>query len=187
MKQVAMYIKKSVEPLEEAWKNLRRFFIVFLLITMAAVGLQTFTSCDLLGVKEGDTILGTWKSPEGGDGYKIYYNSSQDQYRIEYFNNFGTDFKGIIQKTYTTNFKEKNGYIVLLITDKGNSPYLEIELDKYYVVRWEDFIGDSIRMGNAYKQGGVNIGLSTPQDAKNEYTVENGYFAYMGNAEYQRQ
>jgi len=42
-------------------------------------------------------------------------------------------------------------------------------------------------MGDAWKSNGILTGTDTAQQAKEEYTVEKGYFTGMANAVYQRQ
>ncbi len=166
------------------WKRIAGLFLAaFLLLA----GVQSFTACDLLGAKSDDSIVGEWKSP-ANDGYRIKYDATIDVYRIEYFDTYGFDFKGIVVSEYTTRFTAKEGFIVFKVTEKGSSPLLELEVGKYSVVRWEDFTGDTIMMGIAWKNGGMNEGMDTPQQAALEYTVENGYFAGLAySTGYQRQ
>jgi len=159
------------------------FLLVFLLVLLVGL-LQSFTACDLLGTKSGDTILGEWKS-QYGEGYIIKYDSALDSYVIERIDPWGYDYKGTIQLPYTTSFSKKEGYIIFQVNEKGSQSSLEV--NKYFAVRWEDFLGDTVRMGDAWRSDGILTGTNTPQQAKDEYTVKNGYFTGMAHSIYQRQ
>ena len=157
---------------------------MFLIVLLFVGLLQSFTACDLLGTKSDDSILGEWKS-QSNEGYIIKFDSALDSYVIERLDPWGYGYKGIIQLSYTTSFSKKEGYIIFQVKEKGSESSLEV--NKYFAVRWEDFLGDTVRMGDAWKSDGILTGTDTPQQAKNEYTVENGYYTGIANAVYQRQ
>lgn len=164
-----------------------------LLIGILLVGLlQSFTACDLLGIKSDDSLYGTWKAvgTQWVDGYKITFNSETGKAYIEYLGDYSgssTDmnFKGEIQDN-SSKLTKNEGYIIFKVIQKGNSPYLELEVGNYSAVHWKDFTGDTVKMATAYKVGGnKNNGMPTAAEAAQEYTVANGYYTYYGD--YQRQ
>jgi len=166
--------------------------LMFLIVVLFVGLLQSFNGCDLLGVKSDDSLYGTWKAvgTPWADGYKITYSSETGKAYIEYLGDYSglsTDFnfKGEIQ--YNSSKLTKNeGYIIFKVIQKGNSPYLELEVGKYSAVHWKDFTGDTVKMSTAYKPGGdKNNGVPTAEEAATEYTVPNGYYDQYGN--YQRQ
>ncbi|MFQ3621558.1 MAG: hypothetical protein SNJ78_11520 [Spirochaetales bacterium] len=164
-------------------------FLLVVLLVAATAGLSTLSSCDLMGSKSGESLYGTWKAvgTEWIDGYTIWYDGSKEKAYIKYLSmypeisDFG--FIGEIQPN-STGFKETTGYIYFKVLERGMFSFLEI--GKYSAVHWENFTGDTIKMGTAYiNEGNNNAGLPTVQEAIQEYTIENGYFVLHG--EYQRQ
>jgi hypothetical protein len=88
----------------------------------------------------------------------------------------GISYNGyIVDVTDTT---KETGYIYLLLrTLNDQSPSTAGE---FYAVHWKNFTGSTISMSGAYKADGKGS-MPTLEQAKAEFTVENGYYATYTN------
>lgn len=180
LKEVAKIIRKG--SAQNIMYRTFRLLVLVPMILLFVVGLQSFTSCDLLGDKKEDSLVGYWKSGYG-DGFEIKWDASSGGYLFKQYDdaNKTVSFAGVIVNN--PDLAASTGYILLRITD-GGTWYKTV--DTYYGVHWKDFTGDTVKEASAYKVGGANNdGMPTAEQAIQEYTVENGYFIYYG--EYQRQ
>ena len=127
-----------------------------------------FSSCNF-NKPEPSSLVGTWLSPDGGDGYVITENS------ITYDDGaWGFGWTGkIIETTGAT-----NGYIYVQYetVEEGNpSNYV----GKFIAVHYENLSEVAVQLANPYKEDGISF-AETLEQAKTEFTVENGYFKYHG-------
>lgn len=112
-----------------------------------------FVSCKEPHAQE-DNLVGTWTSAYG-DGYvitdtKITYNDG----------GYGFDWKADIADI-------SDDYIYVKKYSSG----------KYYCVAYKNLTETACSFSNAYKDGGKSD-CETLDEAKSEFTIENGYFAY---------
>jgi len=151
-----------------------------LLLATAAAGIATLTSCDLLGGKTDDSLVGYWKS-SFGDGFEIYGSYPNTKFKQYDDASKTVSFAGDIVNS--PSLTASSGYLIIKITDGGT--WMKTVGD-YFAVHWKEFTGDTVKQATAYKVGGTNNnGMPTADAAAAEYTVENGYYTRYGD--YQRQ
>jgi hypothetical protein len=168
--------------IKEILLRVGRALWILLVAFLFIAGLQSFTSCDLMGTKSEDSLVGYWKSGFG-DGFEIKWDASSGGYIFKQYDDVSKtiSFAGVIVNN--PDLKASTGYIVLQVTDGGTWGKT---VGYYYVVHWKEFAGDTVKQAAAYKVGGTqNDGMPTALEASQEYTVDKGYFGYYGA--YQRQ
>ncbi len=106
------------------------------------------------------SIYGEWQSPYG-DGYSI------SETTVVYDDGgYGLGYTGAIEEI-------TNDYIYYSLETKT----------RFYAICYKNLTEISCEFSNAYKAGGKTY-CNSLEDAKNEFTVENGYYGYF--AEYVR-
>lgn len=123
-----------------------------LLLVSVFVCALFFTGCNPNPPSEEATLVGTWES-QYGDGYVI------SETTITYDDGgYGFGWTGTIEE----------------IADS----YIYYSKDgAFFVVAYKNLTDSSCSFSNAYKDGGKSSEASL-EDAKKEFTVENGYFSY---------
>ena len=126
-----------------------------------------FSSCNF-NKPEPSSLVGTWLS-DGGDGYVITENS------VTYDDGgWGFGWTGKIIETTGSS----SGYIYIqyeTVGDKKPSNYV----GKFIAVHYENLSEVAVQLANPYKADGISF-AETLEQAKTEFTVENGYFAFHG-------
>lgn len=135
-----------------------------------------FSSCNF-NKPEDFSLVGTWLSPYG-DGYIITENSvtydDGEFYESEWGPGgiFGWTGK-IIETTGSS-----SGYIYIQYESLEEGLDSEL-LGKYLTIHYKNLSETSVQLANPYKADGISF-AETLEQAKTEFTVENGYFGYHG-------
>ena len=157
-------------------KNLK-FSRLFAAVTFVAI-------LALAGCKQPDTstvasLYGTWVDPEFNSYYKITSTT---------FENYGDTYESYAGNALTVvEADETSGTIFFkytraadanwnYTTDATKAP----DIGKWYAVSYKGLSANSIEISGAYKYGGVTS-CDTLEEAKTEFTVDNGYFSYYSS------
>ena len=123
-------------------------------------------------------LTGYWKSSYN-DGFEVNgttFTQYDDAAK-------GVSFAGTIVNVRYIN--PTSGYLTILVTNKGSWGKTA---GYYYVTAWRIVSDTKINESAAYKAGSAsNSGISTRIAAENEYTIDNGYFAYLSTSDYLKQ
>lgn len=148
------------------------------LIALLVLSLTAF-SCEQLSPEDASAanLVGYWKS-SWGDGFEIKH--SDDQWLFIQYDNAekAVSFAGIIANG--PDFNGEEGYIHIQITDGGSWGKTE---NYFYTVYWANLSPAGVEAGAASSADytdPINNGLPTLAQARDEYTVANGYFGYPG-------
>ena len=114
-----------------------------------------------------DNLIGTWEF----DGqYPETYTITKDSFTNGYY-------AGNNAKVYKTS--ENSGYIYIQYTKAANADWTYSEtapdVGKWYAVSYKDLTDSTIKLSAAYKADGKTA-TATIEEAKSEFTVDNGYF-----------
>lgn len=126
-----------------------------------------FSSCNF-NKPEPSSLVGTWLSPYG-DGYVITENSLTYDDR-----GWGYGWSGKILEITGSS----SGYIYIQYESLEEGLDSEF-LGKYLTIHYENLSEVAVQLANPYKADGI-IFAETLEQAKTEFTVENGYFAFHG-------
>lgn len=117
-----------------------------------------------------EKLIGTWEiTPPYPESYTITKDtfSSKDSY------------EGNNAKVFKTS--ETSGYIYMQYTKAANSDWTYSEnapdVGKWYAISYTNLTDSSVKLSGAYKAGG-KTSTATIDEAKTEFTIENGYFGY---------
>ena len=126
-----------------------------------------FSSCNF-NKPEDFSLVGTWLSPYG-DGYIITETT------VTYDDGgWGLGWTGkIIEITGSS-----SGYIYIQYESLEEGLDSEV-LGKYLTIHYENLSEVAVQLANPYKADGISF-AETLEQAKTEFTVENGYFGYHG-------
>ena len=128
-----------------------------------------FSSCNF-NKPEPSSLVGTWLSVFG-DGYVITENS------VTYDDGggWGLGWTGkILETTGAT-----NGYIYVqyeTVEERNPSNYV----GKFIAIHYNNLSEVAVQLANPYKEDGDSFAETTLEQAKTEFTVENGYFGEHG-------
>lgn len=116
-----------------------------------------------------DNLIGTWEF----DGqYPETYTITKDSFTNGYY-------AGNNAKVYKTS--ENSGYIYIQYTKAANADWTYSEtapdVGKWYAVSYKDLTDSTLKLSGAYKADGKSA-TSTIEEAKSEFTIENGYFDF---------
>ena len=126
-----------------------------LLVIAFAMFVGVFVSCTPQA--QSASIIGNWKSE--WDGYVI------TEKEITYDDGgYGDDWSGKIEEI-------KDPYIYVSFEQDGKT--------LYRVTAFQNVTDVSANIANAYKAGGKEY-CTTLEEAKEEFTIDNGYFGYFG-------
>lgn len=135
-----------------------------------------FSSCNF-NKPEPSSLVGTWLSPYG-DGYVITENSityDDGEYKESEWGTGGIyGWTGKIIETTGSS----SGYIYVQYETVEEGLDSEL-LGKYLTIHYENLSEVAVQLANPYKADGI-IFAETLEQAKTEFTVENGYFAFHG-------
>lgn len=123
------------------------------------------------------SIYGTWKSK--GDGYTITETTitydDGEPYTSEEWGKVGIyGFTGEILDISNSS----NGYIFVRYTILEEGIEEEYK-GKYFAIHFKNLTEKSIELANPYKAGGKKY-CTTLEEAKEEFTIENGYYGKFG-------
>lgn len=122
-----------------------------------------------------DNLIGTW---EFNGQWTESYTITKDT-----FSSAGS-YAGNNAKVYKTD--EKSGYIYIQYTKAANADltYSETAPDvgKWYAVHYKDLTDSTLKLSGAYKADGKSA-VATIDEAKAEFTVDNGYFDFYTELE----
>lgn len=146
-----------------------RFLAVFItVVSLCAFGCKTQPEEDFIS-----DLYGKWTS-SFGEVFEI----SKD-----YFKNYGESwscYEGDSIIIITNENDNASGTIFLKYTVSMNSDYsysdTAPDVGKWYAVSYKNLTKNSVSLSGAYKSDG-KTSTETLQEAKEEFTVENGYFA----------
>ena len=146
-----------------------RFLAVFItVVSLCAFGCKTQPEEDFIS-----DLYGKWTS-SFGEVFEI----SKD-----YFKNYGEDWNGYEGDSIiiiTNENDNASGTIFLKYTVSANPDYsysdTAPDVGKWYAVSYKNLTKNSVSLSGAYKSDG-KTSTETLQEAKEEFTVENGYFA----------
>lgn len=116
-----------------------------------------------------DNLIGTW---EFNGQWTESYTITKDT-----FSSAGS-YAGNNAKVYKTS--ETSGYIYIQYTKAMNADWTYSEtapdVGKWYAVHYKDLTDSTLKLSGAYKADGKTA-TATIEEAKAEFTVDNGYFA----------
>ena len=146
-----------------------RFLAVFItVVSLCAFGCKTQPEEDFIS-----DLYGKWTS-SFGEVFEI----SKD-----YFKNYGEDWNGYEGDSIiiiTNENDNTSGTIFLKYTVSANPDYsysnTAPDVGKWYAVSYKNLTKNSVSLSGALKSGG-KTSTETLEEAKEEFTVENGYFA----------
>lgn len=118
-----------------------------------------------------EKLIGTWESVTAT--YTESYTITKDT-----FSSKGS-YEGNNAKVFKTS--ETSGYIYIKYTKAANSDWIYSEsapdVGKWYAVSYKDLTDSSVKLSAAFKADG-KTSTATIDEAKTEFTIENGYFGY---------
>ena len=146
-----------------------RFLAVFItVVSLCAFGCKTQPEEVFIS-----DLYGKWTS-----SYGEVYEISKD-----YFKNYGEDWNGYEGDSIiiiTNENDNASGTIFLKYTvsrnPDGSYSNTAPDVGKWYAVSYKNLTKNSVSLSGAYKSDG-KTSTETLQEAKEEFTVENGYFA----------
>lgn len=146
-----------------------RFLAVFItVVSLCAFGCKTQPEEDFIS-----DLYGKWTS-SFGEVFEI----SKD-----YFKNYGEDWNGYEGDSIiiiTNENDNASGTIFLKYTVSMNPDWsysnTAPDVGKWYAVSYKNLTKNSVSLSGAYKSDG-KTSTETLEEAKEEFTVENGYFA----------
>ena len=154
-------------------RNISRYFVI-----AALAFVVLFSSCDTGNSTNPANLNGKWISTFG-DGFEVS-GTTYTQYDNA---DLDISFAGTIKDK--PDLTTENGYLYILITNGGSWRKTE---NAYYAIHWENLSETGVSQSSASLVDYTdpkNNGMATLEDAKEEYTVDNGYFGYHG--EYEKQ
>ena len=119
-----------------------------------------------------DTLIGTW---EGGSAeYPESYTITTTSFSNGYYE--GNELK--VEKTSDT-----AGYIYIKYTKSMNADWTYSEtapdVGKWYAISYKNLTNTTISLSGAYSSAeGAKTSTETLEEAKKEFTIENGYFGF---------
>lgn len=157
------------------FKFCRALFAALTVVLFSA----SFTGCSDSVETETEYVLyglnGTWVSPAGAS-FSETYTITDTTFAV------AGSYEGnelLIRKT-----GDDSGYIYLKYTKSMNTDYSYSEsapdVGKWYAVSYKGLTQNTIQLSGAYKAGGVTS-KETLEEAVEEFTIENGYFAYYSS------
>ncbi len=149
-----------------------KFFWAKLILTLAFVTSLFFTGCQQNA--DTGTINGTWVTE-----YETYIVDTEEKT----FSNLYYEGKNL-EINYTDDSCTA-GYLYFIYTkaymtsESGDWTYSENAPDvgKWYAVSFKDLTSNSVKISGAYKDGG-RTSTKSLEEAKTEFTVDNGYFTW---------
>ncbi len=134
--------------------------------------------------KPDSTLIGTWLDSSYG---KSYYEISENA-----FKNYGENTEGVSYEsyegsdTYVLKTSDTAGYIYIKYTKAANAdfssyssdPNVAPDVGKWYAIAYKDLTSNSISISGAY---GKKSSTDTLAEAIQEFTIENGYFAFYSD------
>lgn len=117
-----------------------------------------------------DNLIGTWEfHGQWDESYTI---------TIDSFSVAGS-YSGNNAKVYKTS--ENSGYIYIQYTKAANADWTYSEtapdVGKWYAIAYKELTDSTLKLSGAYKADGKSA-TSTIEEAKSEFTIENGYFGF---------
>lgn len=165
-------------------ENLMKYFNQkksLLAVLLMILAMLTAVSCDVAQEENNDSetsvyvdvpenLIGTWESVT--TTYTETYTITKDTFSNGYY-------EGNNAKVFKTG--ETSGYIYIKYTKAMNPDYSYSEtaadVGKWYAISYKDLTDSSVKLSGAYKAGG-KTSTDTIDDAKKEFTIENGYFDF---------
>lgn len=160
--------------------NLKKFSLTAFLIMLA---LLLTVSCDMAQEEETvtaitdfidvpETLIGTWEAVTSTytESYTITNNT---------FSSAGA-YEGNTVKVFKTS--ETSGYIYIKYTKAAMPDWTYSEnapdVGKWYAISYKELRASSVKLAGAFKasEAGGKTSTETIEEAKAEFTVENGYF-----------
>ena len=136
-----------------------------------------FSSCNF-NKPENSSLVGTWLSPYG-DGYIITENSITYDDGEYYESDWGPGgIYGWTGKIIETT-GSSSGYIYIQYESLEEGLDSEF-LGKYLTIHYKNLSETSVQLANPYKEADGISFAETLEQAKTEFTVENGYFGRHG-------
>ena len=122
-----------------------------------------------------NNLIGTW---EFNGQWTESYTITKDT-----FSSAGS-YAGDSAKVYKTD--DKSGYIYIKYTKAANADWTYSEtapdVGKWYAVHYKDLTDSTLKLSAAYKADGKSA-TATIEEAKAEFTVDNGYFGIYSELE----
>jgi hypothetical protein len=158
----------------------RRIFSLFAAVLFAAFVLA---GCDNGTTNDVAEFSGTWKS-----SYGEYFTVNTTTNPMTYTSASGPapdftgatsyDWKGEIVGDVASDkslLQSSYGYLVIKVTDASDAN--TYKKNKYIAVHWKNLTSSAVDVSAPFKTGSTkNGGVDTPEEAKTEYTADNGYF-----------
>ena len=116
-----------------------------------------------------ENLIGTWENVTAA--YTETYTITKDTFSNGYY-------EGNNAKVFKIN--ETSGYIYIKYTKAMNADWSYSEtapdVGKWYAISYKNLTDSSVKLSGAYKADG-KTSMATIDEAKAEFTIENGYFA----------
>ncbi len=123
--------------------------------------------------KDSPSLSGYFKSSQG-DGFEIQSGSPSMFYQYDDASKT-VSFAG--EAVDNSDLTGSDGFITVKITNSGTWGKTAGE---YLVVRWKNFTGNAVSESTPYKADGKST-MPTIDQAENEFTIGNGYYAIFGD------
>lgn len=156
----------------------KNIFSRFAVIAVAALTL-CLVGCNQPKDLTLSTLEGKWVSSYGEE-YTITpdtFDAGSNSYageELEIVEDEETEGSGIIFIKYTrASCPTHSNYEKKIYAYDGDAP----DVGKWYAVHYQKLTSESVELSGAYKFGG-KTSTATLEEAKKEFTIENGYFAY---------
>ena len=122
-----------------------------------------------------DNLIGTWENGQyAGEIYTITKDTVSS----------AGSFAGDSVKVYKTD--DKSGYIYIKYTKAANADWTYSEtapdVGKWYAAHYKDLTDSTLKLSWAFKADGKTA-TATIEEAKAEFTVDNGYFGFYSELE----
>ena len=147
------------------------FFTAAFLITLVLSGCTT-------EITAGDTLIGYWKSSYG-DGFELKSGTPVMYY---HYNDASKSVSFAGEVVHSPSLKSADGYLTVRITDSGS---WNKTVGEYLVISWKNFNGSEVSESTPYKAGGAST-LGSVSAARDEQTIDNGYFSFYSDCTRQK-
>ena len=159
--------------------NLKKSSLAAFLIMLAML---LAVSCDVAKEEDNNSetsvyvdvpqnLIGTWENATAT--YTETYTITKDTFSNGYY-------EGNNAKVFKIN--ETSGYIYIKYTKAMNADYSYSEtapdVGKWYAISYKNLTDSYIELAGAYKKADGKTSMATIDEAKAEFTIENGYFTF---------
>lgn len=159
-----------------------KFYYSFFSVMLPIVFIAATFSCTTANIDKSNSIKGAWASTIASAPYDDWFDVSGDSPSefIYYKNGDPTNDVGIrgeITKLVYTG--KQSGYIIYKVT--YSNLWADLTTDEYSVMRWQDNDTTSCKAASQPYKSGFPATKATAADAESEFTIANGYYAFLSN------